>query len=680
MSQIDISAKLENRCVGDLSGNYFIPDYQRGYRWGRQNVRQLLKDIKDNKEESYYLQPIVVCPHIKKNGDKEQYDYDVIDGQQRLTTIYIIKKALEQIYIASLNSPFQFIKKEWVECNFTLSYETRKGSKEYLDNISEKTVTEAQSFVDYLYMYHAYNEVQEWLEDNIDQAANIAKTLKHNVFLIWYEVNADEEQARAIFERLNIGKIRLTNAELIKALFLSSSSSDVDNRNKNIIGEQWDDMERQLHNHMFWSFLTNKDPEAYPTKIEILFDMIAAKKDNEREELSTFYYFDKILKEKNKTEEWKNIYLQFLKLKDWFNDREYYHKIGYLVAVGRSNTLQSLYLESCSDEMTNSKFKSLLDQKIKSTIDFDTIRIEDLAYGHNDAEIRRLLTLFNVMTMQQLKDETQRYPFHLHKNVGGGWSLEHIHAQQSESLNTNKQWVLWTKLHLQSLKRYHDLKILDSASQEEINSIMSLEERMKRFLTNVELQTQSAFNDISSIYARTVIVPGGTEYKDYLSNLALLGRDDNSMLNNSTFDVKREIVTKELMATSYVPLCTQRVFLKSYTPSDENQLFFWGQADRDAYIYEIKKVLKDYLPTVSHQIRKILSIKKYEEDFNTIWKIFENNLKLSKSDKDSTLKKKAKDSKVEDVLAYYESIIPDADNISKEDYIEKIKKVLDIYE
>ena len=44
----------------------------------------------------------------------------------------------------------------------------------------------------------------------------------------------------------------------------------------------------------------------------------------------------------------------------------------------------------------------------------------------------------------------------------------------------------------------------------------------------------------------------------------------------------------------YIPFCTKMVFLKYYTPSDENQLHFWGHEDRKAYIQAINKVLSEY--------------------------------------------------------------------------------------
>jgi uncharacterized protein with ParB-like and HNH nuclease domain len=71
-----------NRTVGDLSGHFLVPGYQRGFRWGHHEVEALLNDIVAS-DGKYYLQPLVV----KRLDDQR---WELIDGQQRLTTLYLI--------------------------------------------------------------------------------------------------------------------------------------------------------------------------------------------------------------------------------------------------------------------------------------------------------------------------------------------------------------------------------------------------------------------------------------------------------------------------------------------------------------------------------------------------------------------------------------------------------------
>jgi len=75
--------RLADLPVSEISGSFFVPAYQRGYRWGRLEVRQLLDDVTASEGKRYYLQPIVV----KRMPDGR---LELIDGQQRLTTLHLM--------------------------------------------------------------------------------------------------------------------------------------------------------------------------------------------------------------------------------------------------------------------------------------------------------------------------------------------------------------------------------------------------------------------------------------------------------------------------------------------------------------------------------------------------------------------------------------------------------------
>ena len=142
---------LEPRSINTFKGLRFrIPSYQRGYRWEPQQVIQLLEDIADNPNNtSYYLQPIVVAP----SPSEDSYDYDIIDGQQRVTTIYLILQALsaaknidstkiaelsaagnidEILKLTALVSPLQSSN---VKPDFIITYQTRASSMDFLCDI-----------------------------------------------------------------------------------------------------------------------------------------------------------------------------------------------------------------------------------------------------------------------------------------------------------------------------------------------------------------------------------------------------------------------------------------------------------------------------------------------------------------------------------------------------------------
>ncbi len=65
-------------------------------------------------------------------------------------------------------------------------------------------------------------------------------------------------------------------------------------------------------------------------------------------------------------------------------------------------------------------------------------------------KISRLLLLFNIESVRQIDEEAQRFPFDKFKEKGA-WSLEHIHAQQSEGMKKREEWKEWLRLHRHSI-------------------------------------------------------------------------------------------------------------------------------------------------------------------------------------------------------------------------------------
>lgn len=181
---------------------------------------------------------------------------------------------------------------------------------------------------------NAYKKIKKWFSQKGELSVimpDIKNLFAYNVKIIWYEVD-DTADAVAMFTRLNIGKIPLTSAELVKAMFLSSNR--MDGRKQDEIALQWDNIEKELHDESFWYFLTNNSPQKYQTRIDLVLDLKSQKKLVERDKYFTFFYFDKLGKEKGLNEIWREVVQTFLTLKDWYQNHELYHKIGYLIASG----------------------------------------------------------------------------------------------------------------------------------------------------------------------------------------------------------------------------------------------------------------------------------------------------------------------------------------------------------
>ncbi len=200
---------------------------------------------------------------------------------------------------------------------------------------------------------------------------------------------------------------------------------------------QWGNVERDLHNDSSWYSLTNRAAARYQTRTDLVLGLTSQKPEGEREKRYTFFKLDELGKSTSLAELWERIQQTFLTLKDWHQNHELYHKVGYLIASERT-TLQNVF--TLSVDKTKGEFRALLDEKIQESIAIKR-NYAELSYENaNDRKrLYRLLLLFNVESVRQNGEHTQWFPFDKLKYTQRGrvsWSLEHIHAQQSETLRT----------------------------------------------------------------------------------------------------------------------------------------------------------------------------------------------------------------------------------------------------
>lgn len=549
--------------VLEIKGKFFVPDYQRGYRWGNSEVERLLEDIKENGEchgRNYYLQPVV----IKTIADDH---YELIDGQQRLTTLYLILSYLHvHLPTASLH--------------YEITYETRKETHDYLLNID---LSKREDNIDFFFIANAFETIQDWFtkkqkdgKDLLGLCIDFYQQLNNNVKVIWYEPE-EEISGVELFTRLNIGRIPLTNSELVRALFLSRNSG-LTNGSQLEISAEWDKIEKELHMPAFWAFLTNYKSAEYPNRIELLFDMMAGGR-KLKDKYATFFFFNQeIIKRGDKTSVWNDVIAYYEHLKEWYENREIFHKVGYLVALKQENLRRLL---SETKEMKKSELSNYIDQNIKDSLrHIETL--ESLNYQDNYHDIHNVLLLFNIISIMNNNDVSQRFPFDKYKANGVKWTLEHIHAQNAETLNTNEKRKEWLRLHYDVIVKRN-------------------EEHIKELLLRIyeALNTEAVGRETFSLLQRDVFEffsdGRNGEYIDSLSNMALLNCADNAALNNSVFEVKRQQIIKMDQKGHFIPHCTRMVFLKYYNSDITTQLHSWDENDRNFYLTAIKNTLKPYL-------------------------------------------------------------------------------------
>ena len=575
--------QLGEKIVGDIQGEFYIPSYQRGYRWDESQVCALLNDIYENGDEPYCLQPLVV----REDG---QGRYEVIDGQQRLTTIHIIYRYIKSIL-------------PHVKLKYTLVYQTRQENTAFFDDMENETL--AESNIDFHFIHKAYMTVKKWFarfdETEIYSVAlkfisyfnpdERSRTLGKGVKVIWYELkDAKVEDAIALFTRLNIGRIPLTNAELVKALFLcrqtnnNSQGVQLSKEKQQEIALQWDTIERELHDEDFWYFLTNKQTESYPTRIELIFDFMAGGQTDSRDKYATFFFFSEKRNE-DLQKLWEEITQYYYRLKEWYKKGYLYHKIGYLVA-SRYTTIDVLMNET--KNLRKSEMEDLLDERIKASINFKK-PYSELSYDNDYDAVTRILLLFNVVSLMK-NNGGARFPFkEFNKQGKDNWSLEHIHAQNSLKLNTQEKWKEWLGHHIESVK--------GMAEGEKAGEVSLLLEEIRKAIDSERL-TDVQFTELSDHITHLLSEENeAVEYVHSLSNMALLQASANSALSNGLFDAKRRAIIKMDSQGLYIPYCTKMVFLKYYTSEQQDKVsfHFWGAEDRRIYIEKMNEVLHNYL-------------------------------------------------------------------------------------
>lgn len=565
--------------INDLLGEkFFVPSYQRGYRWTPIQVTELLNDIwdfhrKENKakEEFYCLQPIVVTP---LDGE-----WELIDGQQRLTTIFLILQYLKPVLdIVGKGS-------------YSIRYKTRKDSEHFLQNIN---LNLEDDNIDYYHFCQAYKTIEGWFNSKDKNAkVNFLTTLLNpddegkNVKVIWYEVGNDTN-AIDIFTRINIGKIPLNNAELIRALFLKQSNFDKAGSPRILlkqiqIGTEWDMIENALQQDAFWYFIYEGKKE-YATRIEYIFDLMKEKKEDD-EDYFTFHAFNKqfeLVKDIDKI--WLQVKHFFQTFKDWFNNNDLYHLVGFLIATGSS----ILDLKHNSEEKSKTDFKEFLRKEISKKVQY---QLTDLEYKDNP--VKPLLLLFNIQTIVNNPNSNIRFPFSSYKN--DNWDIEHIRSVKSDKPLGKKQrdWLqhvleYFTGITGDMEKQNEAIETVDDEEKELAEKVIALLSKEKI----LDIDFTPLYEELLGYFEEDK----EPENINSISNLALLDATTNRSYKNAVFPIKRKTILRNDTAGNFVPICTKNVFLKSYSSKVDN-IMYWQEKDADDYLAAIEDCLSIYLPT-----------------------------------------------------------------------------------
>lgn len=608
---MDNSQWLSVKDIVSKYKKFNVPSLQRTYRWGEKEITLLLNDLyefyntnEDSTNDFYPLQPLIL-----KKSNKNDDTWNVLDGQQRLTTIKLIASYLEMGKDYCLD----------------ISYDTREKTKDFLDNISNKKEEDVGKSMELYYIFHAYEVIKAWFQKDTEKINAIRNVLfeKERTRFVVQEMNSDDDEAKT-FQNINQGRIPLSCSELIKALFLGHifESHKIDNncrfayssdgyglfipinpikekqeltRIQNFIAKEWNDIETVLMHDEFYSFVC-PEKEKSINRMDFLFKVACRnekfKKYKTDDPFNAFY---ECIKDGNVVDNisccWNVVFKCFNRMQKLYYDFDAYHLVGFCNCehIGISED----FYKYCNDDEKMDEFKTAIREKIKRKVLKD-IKIDDLKnlqYENNKDQIKEILLLHN---LQSYSDEKLRFPFNLYDG-GKNYDIEHIHATAEEKADKKSRYEWFETNHSHIEKKKEKLKGLFEI----------FEEGFKK--KNCDIFKDDKFNDLRKIMINDNL-DNGNEKEDLskddgIRNLCLLDSTTNRSYKNSLFITKKEMILKkakgEMDKENYVYpllLCTERIFLKFYSNVDsDDNLNFWTKNNREAYFKDISKKVTAFL-------------------------------------------------------------------------------------
>lgn len=628
---------------------FLIPSYQRGYRWTSKEITDFLNDLysfalkPDKKGEEFYcLQPIIT----QKFSDDDLIEYTltegniktenknvwtVIDGQQRLTSTYILYKYLLEKKGWDANE----LQEEEGKSQFHLAYETRKETTQFLEKLSIATLDDSD--IDRSHISDAYRVIDEWIKNEgrhiseIYQRKSTPNAVRDELFkllncprgvieatgsaqFIWYEIEASGSHNRdreiSEFLKINTGKIELTDAELLKALFLQTRNFEKGEKEiKQLqIAMEWELIENTLHQNAFWHFFYGNADK--PNRIDALFELIyktdhiTTYNDSIRESIKTknkelaikntlfrYYYakFDGLSGDELQVaikKEWRKIMNAFHTLEDWYEDTKTYNYVGFLshcgVDIAQMYIKFSLMEDTASKEDLEDFFIELIKNQLSGII------VEDgqiqATYSKNKDAIFKLLLFLNVDQQNNQYDKAAsreedfngsifKFPFDIFDSQR--WNVEHIDSYTTNQLRDTNDLRDWCKTAIEEMEQTNmpsvdKTKIKELFAQGNYHDIL---DRIKGFFEDENEDKDS---------------------KDYIGNLTLLDESTNKSYGNSLFCTKKRIIQERDKDGTFVPRTTKWVFEKYFSGSHSSDIY-WKEADKQAYQEYIVKNLGPYL-------------------------------------------------------------------------------------
>lgn len=539
---------------------YNIPVYQRGYKWKPEQVTKLLEDVKNFVPEDnkfYCLQNITLVP------SKTASVFNVVDGQQRLTTLVLLLSYLNQKEIAKgkVRFPENSIRQETNKfLNEIISVDASNIlNKEWDDFIEEYPDFDHQ---DIFYLFTAYQAIDIWFNTSKVDSAEFTKKLLNHVRLIANSISDDSKEEK-IFGNLNSKRVPLDGSDLVRAILITrvayeeSRKTDTTkdivriNERRVRIGWELDDInnwwsQTEVKSY-FKRFVSIKSDEIsndnklfkddkYP--INLLLLLFAEKKG---ESTLTLEFIEK--NNNNSLELYKEIIKLHSTLKDWYNDREIYHYLGFLFAQSQIK-FKDVWNWWNTKTNTREEFKILLKASIQKTVinEDTTTSINSDTVNWYDEEQTSLVKILILLDVYWSTKSSQVFlpPSAFEKY---GHDIEHIFPQNPKEVKDKKSYIKF---------------LIDNNLAKENKKLMTEFETMAD-----EPEFQKRVNEYIQKYV-------GDIKTNSIGNLVLLDASKNRSIGNNSYSVKRAALIDDINRGTYMRPHTLKVFVR-YFDSGKNE-------------------------------------------------------------------------------------------------------------
>lgn len=583
--------------------HYYIGPYQRGYKWASKSpydqVPQLLVDLykaysKGIKE--YYLQYITVKRVNLKQElgfQEDKFVFEVIDGQQRLTTLSLL-------FYRICNNEENIAKGKLEYARHQGDGALDKVFSDIQDKITNNTDVSQDEKIDSQDLYYLVKSARciddffKILSDLGEDKERFISYIRESVLLI---VNTENSfiSSEDIFANLNDNKVSLSNAELIKGLLLTKAVRREDEHGKaynymsiidqrRSMGRMWDEITSWISNSEVSLFFFKTETNG----LERMLNLILPAKEAVNKESVVEMFRSKLVKTSTANASVYELYNRFntavesaagaidmlerikrtyRRLRHIYEDTMLYNLIGYvLFCKGGFSTIPKTYTTVSLAEL-ETKLINEVSEKLPEYEKLDTGKLD---YGADDVDLHRFLLALSVFP----EEDNKNYRFDFCSFYREKWSLEHISPQNPPETivipNSAKQWVCHSISNQTGIKP----------------------ETKESLIKKVEEGSEIEVKDIMWLYRKDDF-----DNVDTVGNMALLGGGVNSALSNQPYVVKRKLLFDKINAGYFVPKHTIDVFSKVLTPEDNGQQFSsdfveWNQQDVEAHIQWMKDRLE----------------------------------------------------------------------------------------